>query len=195
MVAEPGKPERFWWLWPLQSMFVAAFLTWILPRFRIFRPLIWVTAIITAVIVGLNPFLLHRLNGWRENGWAGIDAPAVQAVNYLTTELKAEGRNKAAIGYHLFIYRFMAAYNITNPQYKVGMDFDLLFKYPHGITNTNQCAEGLSPLDEYRIVQTTPQKGKEAPRLYFDVPLDRDFRLLRQFGPYQVFKRSEIAMR
>ena len=195
MVAEPGKPERFWWLWPLQSMFLAAFFTWILPRFSISRPLIWLMAIVTSVIVGSNPFLLHRVNGWRENGWAGIDAPAVQAVNYLTSELKAEGRNKAAIGYHFFIYRFMAAYNITNPQYKVGMDFDLLFKYPHEITNTNQCAEGLSPLDEYRIVQTTPQKGKEAPRLYFDVPLDRDFRLLRQFGAYQVFKRSEIAMR
>jgi dolichyl-phosphate-mannose-protein mannosyltransferase len=193
MVAEPGKPERFWWLWTLQSTFLAAFFTWILPRFGISRALTWITAISIMIIVGWNPFLLHRVNAWHENGWSGIDAPAIQVVNFVTGEIEAEGKKHAPIGYHFFIYQFMAAYNITNPQYKVGMDFDLLFKYPRGITNTNQCAEGLSPLDEYRIVQTTPQKGKEAPRLYFDVPLDRDFRLLRQFGPYQVFKRSEIA--
>jgi hypothetical protein len=189
LLAEPGKPERFWWLWPLQSIFLAAFFTWILPRFRISRTVIRLTSIAIVIIIGWNPFLLGRVNAWHETGWAGIDAPSVQAVNFVTGELDAEGKKQAAIGYHLFIYRFMAAYHVTNPQYKVGMDFDLLFNYPHGITNTNQCAEGLSPVDEYRIVQTKPQDGNGTPRLYFDVPLDRDFKLLRQFGPYQVFKR------
>jgi hypothetical protein len=190
LVAEPDKPERFWWLWPLQAMFLAAFFVWILPRFRVSRSLIWLTSISLVIIVWLNPLLLHRVNAWRETGWAGIDAPAVQVVNFMTGQLEAEGKKQAAIGYHFFIYRFMAAYNITNPQYKVGMDFDLLFKYPHGITNTDQCAEGFSPLDEYRIVQTKPKDGKGRPRLYFDVPLDRDFKFLRQFGPYQVYKRQ-----
>jgi hypothetical protein len=190
LLAEVGKPERFWWLWPLQAVFLAAFFSWILPRFRISRALIWLTSISIVIIIGWNPLLLRRVNAWRETGWAGIDAPAVQAVDFVTGEIEAEGKNQAAIGYHFFIYRFMAAYNITNPQYKVGMDFDLLFKYPHGITNTNQCAEGLSPSDEYRIVQTKPHDGQGTPRLYFDVPLDRDFRLLRHFGPYQVFKRQ-----
>ena len=190
LVAEPGKPERFWWLWPLQAMFVAAFIIWILPRFRISRPLIWLISIGTTIIVLWNPNLLGHASAWREIGWPGIDTPAVQVVNYVTGELEAEGKKQAAIGYHFFIYRFMAAYNITNPEYKVGMDFDLLFKYPHGITNTDQCAEGLSPLDEYRIVQTKPQDGEGTPRLYFDVPLARDLKLLRQFGPYQVFKRQ-----
>jgi len=190
LVAEPGKPERFWWLWPLQAMFLAAFFVWILPRFRISRALIWLTSIGTAIIVWWNPYLLDHASAWRETGWAGIDAPAVQVVNYVTGELEAEGKKQAAIGYHFFIYRFMAAYNITNPEYKAGMDFDLLFKYPYGITNTDQCAEGLSPLDEYRIVQTRPQDGQGTPRLYVDVPLDANFKLLRQFGPYQVFKRQ-----
>jgi hypothetical protein len=112
------------------------------------------------------------------------------AICYVTSELEAEGKKQAAIGYHFFIYQFMAAYNITNPEYKVGMDFDLRFKYPHGITNTDQCAEGLSPLDEYRIVQTEPQDGVGTPPLYFDAPLNRGFRLLGQFGPYQIFKRQ-----
>jgi hypothetical protein len=190
LVAEPGKPERFWWLWPLQAMFLAAFILWLLPRFRVPHPFIWLTSISIVILVWWNPSLLHRANAWRETGWAGMNAPAVQVVNYVASELEAEGRKQAAIGYHFFIYQFMAAYNITNPEYKAGMDFDLLFKYPHGITNMDQCAEGLSPLDEYRIVQTKPQDGKETPRLYVDVPLDADFKLLRQFGPYQVFKRQ-----
>ena len=84
----------------------------------------------------------------------------------------------------------MAKYNILDRQYKVGAEFDFLFKHRHGIANTNQCAEGLSPLDEYRIVQTKRQAGEGTPRLYFPVPLERDFRLLRQFGPYQVFQAA-----
>jgi hypothetical protein len=72
----------------------------------------------------------------------------------------------------------------------VGAEFDYLFKHWHGVTNTDQCAEGLSPLDEYRIMQTKAQDGKGTPRLYFDVPLSRNFKLMRQFGSYQVFKRQ-----
>ncbi|HLO17853.1 MAG TPA: hypothetical protein VK206_23690, partial [Anaerolineales bacterium] len=190
LVAEPGKPERFWWLWPLQAIFLAAFILWIMPRLRIPRPLIYLTLIMTLMIIWWNPFLLNRLNAWRQTGWAGTDAPAVQAVNYVASDIEAEGKTQAAIGYHVFIYQFMAAYNITNPEYKAGMDFDLLFKYPHGITNTDQCAEGFLPSDKYLIVQTQPQDGQGTPRLYFDVPLDANFRLMRQFGTYQVFKRQ-----
>jgi len=190
LVAEPGKPERFWWLWPLEALFIAAFIAWILPRLGMSRRLIWLISSGTTIIILWNPYVLDHVRAWRETGWSGIDAPAVQVVNYVTGDLDAEGKKQAAIGYHLFIYRFMAAYKITNPEYKVGMDFDLLFRYPHGITNTDQCAEGLSALDEYRIVQTKLQDGKGTPRLYFDVPLDRNFKLLRQFGPYQVFKRQ-----
>ncbi len=190
LVAEPGKPERFWWLWPVQAIFLAGFITWILPRFRISPLFISVFSVITIAVIARNPFLLSRINDWRQNGWAGKDAPEVQVINYLSSEIKSEGKEQAAIGYHFFVYQFMAAYNITNPQYKVGSDFDLLFKYPYHITNTDQCAEGLSPSDEYRVVQTKPKNEAWAPRMYFDVPINSNFRLVSQFGPYQVFKRQ-----
>jgi hypothetical protein len=66
----------------------------------------------------------------------------------------------------------------------------VLFLYGHGIENTDRCAEGVLPRDEYRIVQTRPMSGPEAPRSYFDVPLDNGFRLVREVGPYQVFKAT-----
>src|SRR5207247_2275078 len=95
------------------------------------------------------------------------------------------------IGYQLFIYQFMANYNIIDRQYKVGAEFDLLFKYRHRIANIDQCAEGLSPVDEYRIVQTRRKNGQDEPRHYFDVPLDKGFRLMRSFDLYEVFKRGQ----
>jgi hypothetical protein len=190
VVAESNKSERFWLLWPLQTIFLAAFITRLLPRFRVPQLFIWIASIGIIALVSWNSYLFDGISDWRQNGWAGKDAPEIQVINYLSSELNVEGRKQASIGYHLFIYQFMAAFHITNPQYKVGMDFDLLLQYPHRITNSNQCAEGLSPLDEYRIVQTKPRDEVWAPRMYFDAPLDPDFRLVRQFGPYQVYKRQ-----
>jgi hypothetical protein len=60
----------------------------------------------------------------------------------------------------------------------------------HGVSNTNRCAEGVSPDDEFRIVQTRPTSTDPRGKGYFNISLDRNFILLRQFGPYQVFKRS-----
>ena len=189
LVAEPGKPERFWWLWPMQATFLAAFIVWFLPRVRVARPVTLTTGAVAVVLIAWNPFLLARLTDWVRNGWSGSEAPEAQAVEFVTGQLEAKGRNQAAIGYNLFNYDFMATYHVTNPEYKVGSDFDLLFRYPHRVTNLDQCAEGTSPADEYRIVQTSPKSDPQAPRSYFDAPLPSGFRLLRQFGPYEVFAR------
>ena len=82
----------------------------------------------------------------------------------------------------------MVDYHIVSPEYKVGAEFDVLFKYGHGIENTDTCAEGVSPRDDYRIVQTRPMKAEDAPRNYFDVPLENHFKLVREIGPYRVLK-------
>jgi hypothetical protein len=84
----------------------------------------------------------------------------------------------------------MAEYHVTNPIYRAGAELELMLRYRHGIVNTDRCAEGIAPTDEYRIVQRRPTQGLEAPRHYFDVPMDKGFRLLRRFGLYDVFKRG-----
>jgi hypothetical protein len=114
-------------------------------------------------------------------------------VDYIAEQLHGLGKSHAAIGYQTLYMAlpafnfFMAEFNIVDARYKVGADFDLLFTFRHDIANTNQCAEGISPDDEYRIVQssaiwTTPK--------YAGLSLDSRFQLLQQFGPYQVFKRN-----
>ena len=45
--------------------------------------------------------------------------------------------------------------HVFDRRMKVGMEFDLLFRFLHGLTNTDTCAEGFSAADEFRIVQTS----------------------------------------
>lgn len=190
ILAEPGKPERFWWLWPMQSLFLAAFFTHVLPRFRIPKVFIQAGQIAVVLIVAGNSFLLSRLDSWVKTGWAGQDADEIQVVDYIANQMKAEGRDRAAIGYQTFIYPFMAEYNITNPVYKVGAEFDLLLLYRHGIVNTNQCAEGVAEGDEYRIVETRPKPPDWSPKEYFAVPMDDHFHLKMKVRSYQVYHHS-----
>jgi hypothetical protein len=190
LVAEPAKPERFMWLWPMQSLFLAAFFTNVMPRFKLPRSAIWLFTVIIASIVVINPFLLTRLNAWYKTGWAGPDADEAKIADFLARQLDAEGRDRAAVGYQIFFYPFMVNYHMFSSVYKIGAEIDLLLLSRHGIVNTNQCAEGIAANDEYRIVQTRPDPLAEAPREYFVVPEEGDFQLIYQVGSYQLYRRE-----
>lgn len=190
LFAEPGKPERFMWLWPLQSVFLAAFFTNVLPRFRIPRAAIWTGVLLVILTVTVNPALRWKVESWASSGWAGPDAAEIQVVDAIARQIRAEGKDRATIGYQTFIYPFMAEYNITNPLYKVGSEFDLLFLFRHGIANTNRCAEGVAAEDEYRIVETRPKLPDWSPKEYFLVSMDERFQLVDQFGFYEVYQRD-----
>jgi hypothetical protein len=187
--AEPDKPERFLWLWPLQVLFLAAFITNILPDFRTSPALIIALVVcITLIIVG-NISLISKVDQWTRTGWVGQEAEEIQVVDLLAREIRKENKDKAAIGFQTFFYPFMANYHIVNPIYKVGAEFDLLLKVQNNIVNTNQCAEGVSPADEYRIVETRPKPPEWSPKHYFPVTLDDRYQLVAQVGAYQVYKR------
>jgi hypothetical protein len=188
--SETGRPERFLWLWPLQILFLAAFATELLARLRVPRAALWIVPAALVFLLVDNTFLEARVRSWNQHGWSGQEARQIEVVDYVAGRLRARRRDSAAIGYRVFVYPFMAEYNAIDRRYKVGADFDLLLHYRRGITNTDTCPEGQSPNDEYRVVQTTPQADPEAPRSYFDVPRKGHFRLLREFGPYQVYARS-----
>src|SRR5262245_17381232 len=198
IVAEPGNQGRFLWLWPLQAIALSALITNIMTRLRMPSSLLWLSYLVLTGALVIPPFHSHeyatdaptRVKLWLRNGWAGSDPEEVRVVDYVSNQIRSNGRDHAAIGYQVFIYEFMAKYNIIDRQYKVGAEFDLLFKYRHAIRNTDQCAEGLSSADEYRIVQTRPKSGEEQPEHYFHVPPDPRFRLIQTFDLYQVFKRD-----
>ncbi len=189
VVAEPGKPERFLWLWPLQVIVLVGFTTSVLPCWRQRRAMTSLAQLTLVLVLIANP-IWSRADAWLRTGWAGPDAEEVQVADYLGNQLRAEGKDQAAIGYQTFIYPFMARDNAIDDRYKVGAEFDALLKYRYGIANTDQCAEGLSPADEYRVVQDRPQTGPDAPVQHFDVRLPASFRELGHVGSYTVFARN-----
>jgi hypothetical protein len=188
LIAEPGKTERFLWLWPLQVVAVAAFATYALVHPRLPRPFLWAVPLVVAVVMLADPLRAH-LNSWLRTGWAGTDAEEVQVVDYAGAYLRAQGKDHAAIGYETFVYPFMARYHAVDPHYKVGAEFDLLFKYRYAIVNVNQCGEGVSSTDDVRIVQQRPQDVIGAPDQYFPVQRDPGFRSLGHVGSYEIFTR------
>ena len=198
LLAEPnpyplGGERRFWWLWPLEVILLAAFVTHVLPWWVTSRPVAWMAQTGLILIVLGNPLALSRVEAWLRMGWSGPDAAEIQVVDHIAAQLRALGKSHAAIGYQTLYMElpafnfFMAEFNVVDARYKVGADFDLLFTFRHGITNTNQCAEGIAPDDEYRIVQSSAVWT--LPK-YAALFLDSRFQLLQQFGPYQIFKRN-----
>lgn len=190
IVAEPGKPERFWWLWPIQILFLAAFVTVLLPLLRARIWLVGIVLVAVASVIVVNPFMRWRVTSWMEDGWSGPDADQIRVVEYISDRLNMSGQDRAAIGYQTFIYPFMARYHTLNPEYKVGAEFDLLFSYRHNVTNTNQCAEGLSQDDDYRIRQLQREPDPAAPRHYFDRTVGENYRFLQRIGNYEVYIRD-----
>lgn len=82
--------------------------------------------------------------------------------------LDVERQKSNGSRYQVLFWRFSAEYNIVDPRYKIGADFDLLFADRRGVSNSNHCAEGVSSNDELRIVQTTRNWANPAGRGYFE---------------------------
>jgi hypothetical protein len=119
------------------------------------------------------------------SGWSGTEAAEMRLADFVARQIA--GKNRAAIGYQIYNWPFMVAFNAVDPRYKIGAEFDLLYKTVHGISNMDRCAEGFSPEDEFRIVQISPTSDPREG--YFEMSPDNTFRLVHQFGPYQVFQR------
>jgi hypothetical protein len=113
----------------------------------------WLGAAVVCGAVLSNVALLSHVSSWRDAGWAGRDAPEIDATDAIARRMQSNGPAEASVGYQVDFWRFMADVNRVDPRYKVGADIDLLLRYRHRITNLDRCAEGFRPGDDYRIVQ------------------------------------------
>jgi len=205
--------RRFWWMWPLQVITLAAAVTYVPARLKAPRALIWAGSLAVCLIVAANTMLLSRVQSWTHDGWAGRDAQEVQVADRVSALMRAQGDPKETfIGYEIDTSRFMAAFNSIDSRYKVGADLDLLFKYRYGIINKDRCAEGFQSTDKYRIVQVAPidkyvgrdvaaqpmpgeaETGRNRIRPHGgegDGPsVDHPYQLMSEIGVYQVLGRN-----
>jgi hypothetical protein len=182
------QDRRFWWIWPVQVIVLAAAVTRI--PLASSRTVVGLAAALVAAMVFFNDALLSRTMDWARNGWGGRDAPEVALIDRLAGRIMSTGRQSASIGYEVEIWRFMAQANIADPRYKAGADFDMLLLHRHGIENLNRCAEGVSPQDDYRIVQTAARSSDPLARNRVNSVRSDDFRLVERVGVYDILQRD-----
>jgi hypothetical protein len=181
--------RRFWWIWPLQVIALAAAVAYLPMRLKLSPRVVWVASVVVVLVVAANPLLASRLHDWLRHGSSGEDADEIQVVDAAAGLVRSSGeRDRASIGYEVNVRRFVATDHIIDPRYKVGADFDMLFKYRHGISNANRCAEGVQPDDAYRIVQVA--MGDNAGRTdRIESRRNGSFEMTGQFGAYQLLRR------
>ena len=190
---------RFWWLWPSQVIVLAALFTFVPKNFSVPRAIILIGQIGIILLVVGNPLLLSRVVALSETGWSGVNSDEKKVVDYIAGQSLSENGTRVSVGYQTLFYGWMPRQNVLDPRIKVGLEFDLLFKFLHGVTNIDRCAEGISPNDEYRVVQSAPSATMaypfahdHPPKMRFEVPSDDSFYLLKKFGPYLVLRRNTV---
>jgi hypothetical protein len=193
LVESPGKLQRLAQLWPLQVIFLAASMTYVLPLLKVPRLIAVIGSLVLIFIVADNTVVESRVAAWQRDGWSGTEPEEVQAIHYVADRLN--GKNQAAIGYQFYIMPFVATYNVRDSRYKVGANLDLLLRDLHGVSNTNHCAEGFASNDEFRIVETKPGSNVVGEKDHFDIPIEGSFHVARQFGSIQVIERTATSVR
>jgi hypothetical protein len=185
-----GLERRFWWLWPIQVIWIALSLESLLnAKAGATQRAGSLAAMALLIVIAANPSVVARAKDWWAHGWSGVDDPEIEAV-------EAVGRmhppgSRVKVGYQIAFPPWFAWFAGKDRAYRVGADLDLQLAVHHHIRNTQTCLEGFSPDDLYRIVQTKPASRTESVWCYVDgVSLD-GYRLIATFGDVFLYKRSE----
>jgi hypothetical protein len=171
LFAEHGRSVRFFWLLPIQVIAIAAALS-------TFRPLIGLMlgAIFVACCLSETPLLSTIIEG-HPNGWSGADDSRIKVAEFLASRIPAD-RKSVSIGYAGVGDDIRQVTQI----YKIGADFDLSLESLYGISNSNDCPEGVAVENDFRIV--------ESPDLV-DHRLVDGFHSLGRIDDYEVFERNK----
>jgi len=140
ILGEPGKPERFWYMWPLQVFVIILFLRWLagkLPHAN------WIFIFLTVAIgMALLPFPFYSAqisDAWI-HGYAGQDNDQWKVVEYLAGEAKAEGVDSLRVDY--WLDDSSSPVNPLHPGDRLSDWFDYLLLHPFGVHNLEGTTSG-----------------------------------------------------
>lgn len=190
LLTDAGRADRFWWLWPLQAIFLAAVFTEFFENVMHSKKLAMACQLLILLLIATQPRIMQKIDAWRRDGWSGRDHERIQASDLLARQFRATGITQAAIGYQVLMYGWEPEFHRHDPQYKVGADFDFYLQRKHGIINTNRCAEGIAAFDDYRIVQTARTTDLNR---YLRVHDWDKYEPIGEIGAYRIVKRKEQA--
>jgi hypothetical protein len=182
ILAERARPERFWWIWPLQAaiMVFAAYQV-----IQIFYNKAWLKLAMTllfGVLVFPLSFYQPSLRGWIEDGYGGEDNAQFQVVDFLHEKLESEGIDRVYLGYKL-LDTYYGREQPADTRMRAGSWFDLILRIRWGIRNLNQNRDGIDDRDAWRILES------ENPSLTIPSPWE-GFTAVEVFGPYVLFMRE-----
>jgi hypothetical protein len=189
VVTEAQRPERFYWIWPLQAITLAALAFYVFKRLEFSWPIQFATALLMLAIVAGTESKADRLRAWSREGWSGADSDEMQAVAHVAGRL--QGQREAKIGYEISFLRFLPDLHDVDARYKVGAEMDLLFYHRYHLLNTDRCGEGIAPDDRFRIVDLKPPVSPLTTR--FNVPPDSAFTPVHDVGRLRIVERLGSA--
>jgi hypothetical protein len=140
ILGEPGKPERFWYMWPLQILVLALFLRWLaekMPRVR------WIYALLAVVLCAALlpfPFYSERISDGWVHGYAGPDNDQWKVAEFLAGEVKHQGVDSLRVEYWLADSN--SPMNPLHPGDRISDWFDYLLLFPFGVHNREGTATG-----------------------------------------------------
>ena len=152
---ETDFSRRFLWLWVALAPFTVVLLRVI---FRL--ALAHVITATLVVMVASNPTMNWKIRSLQAGHFrAAPTSEFNQVIDYVAAQARAQGRSSLSIGYDVPFLKWIVCARATDGMSKVGSQYDLVFLLRHGITNTDTRAEGVSPEDDFRIVELNSEQS------------------------------------
>jgi hypothetical protein len=186
IMTEASRPQRMWWLSPVQMIILTWGVLSIFSSISGWRVCKLVGCSLLVVSLLANSFLISRITGWINDGWSGHESAEIETIDYIANLVSEERPDAVAVGYSIRASRFKSMYHVTDSRYRVGADFNLFLSQRHGLSNLNNCAEGISPDDRYRIIQSD-RNGDIEERI---IVANEGFHAVATIGHYQIAVRN-----
>jgi hypothetical protein len=189
LLAEPGRVERFRFLWPLQVTALVYAVMLVVPRGR--RPL-WRIAAGVLLVVALLPtaVLAAKARAWAAQGYSGPDAGETALVDDIARGALASGATTLTVGYDAS--GRPAGEMIADSYHRPGAWIDYLLATRHGIRNERPPGEFLSAEDDYRV-RDTSIGGDGRSMSAMAAPAWPEYHLVAILGPLEVYQRLPAA--
>jgi len=185
VLAEPGRVERFRFLWPLQVTALVYALHLMIPRGR-WAFLRGIAFVLAFVMLLPAPTYFGKAHSWLADGYAGADGGESAVVDFLAQGASASGSTSLTVGYDAS--GRPPGESIPDMYHRPGAWIDYLLESRHGIRNDRAPEGPLSDADEYRI-RDTGIGGDGRAMSTSAAPEWDGFHLAAVFGPLEVYER------
>jgi hypothetical protein len=151
ILGEPGKPERFWYMWPLQILIMIMFLRWVAERYPKINLVYSLSILALGVALLPLPFFSQRISDGWAHGYAGTDNDQWKVVEFLAGEAKSEGVNSLRVSY--WMADTSSPMNPLRPGDRISDWFDYLLLVRSGVHNLEGASPG-GPKGTWEVVDT-----------------------------------------